>query len=514
MNQATGKMPFNLGDLLLRAGMGERTAFVDLRLEGKPVEITASDFDQHIHAFARGLKKLGIQPGQSVGLLSENRWEMLVAYLGTMFMGAVAVPINHRLPRETVGHIIKDADIRLMFFDEGRRSFISGDVRNIGIDDSGADGFQAFLNPGSIDAYVPDDNDIAEILYTSGSTGMPKGVPLTHTGQLWALNHYLEPLDGARTGRNTIIAAPLYHMNGLIFSCACLLNATIIISLPKFDAARYIQAVADYRCAELSGVPTMFAMIAALADRPSPAELRCVKKITIGSAPLSDALLNQMSTMFPAAKISNGYGSTEAGPAIFGPHPDGKPQPWLSVGYPLKEIQWRLRGGTSPDVGAFELKTGALPKGYLNRPDADRERFENGWFKSNDIMRRDEDGFFYFVSRADDMFVCGGENIYPEEVEALLNRHPSVQQSLVVSAPDDIKGLVPVAFVVPMPREKASEQVIKTFCLEKGAAYSHPRRVVFKDALPVGGTHKIDRRSLEREALELMVAAGRASPSQ
>lgn len=500
-------LPSNLGDLLHRAVTGDRKVLIDLRIEDEPVAFSADELDQRVRAFARGLNTCGIAPGDRVGLLSENRWEMLVAYLATMYLGAVAVPINHRFPAETIAHIEGDADLDLVFCDGPCRTLVPNGVQAICFDDAAR--FETFLDPGPLGVYEPGPEDIAEILYTSGSTGFPKGVPLTHRGQLWALGKYLSPpADGAE--RNLIVA-PLYHMNAIVYSSACLLNGVTIIMQPRFDAARYVNAVAKYRCTQLSGVPTMLAMVAALGHRAIPSDLSFVKTIAIGSAPLSDAMLRQIQALFPAAEVSNGYGTTEAGPAVFGPHPEGKPRPPLSIGYPYEDVEWRLTGGDSPEEGVLELRTAALATGYINRPDADKERFRDGWYNTNDIMRRDADGFFYFVSRADDMFVCGGENVYPGEVEKLLNRHPVVQQSFVVGAPDDIKGTVPVAFVVPMRDAEVDEAELRSFTIENGPAYAHPRRIVFKSALPLGGTQKVDRKSLELEAASLMIASGRAS---
>jgi acyl-CoA synthetase (AMP-forming)/AMP-acid ligase II len=149
--------------------------------------------------------------------------------------------------------------------------------------------------------------------------------------------------------------------------------------------------------------------------------------------------------------------------------------------------------------------------GYLNLPHVTAEKMRQGWYVTGDIMRRDENGFFYFVGRADDMFVCGGENIYPGEVENLLERHPQVAEAIVVPAPDDIKGQIPVAFIVPRAGTPPSVEEIKAYTLANGPAYAHPRFVVFRDQLPLSGTHKIDRATLVKEAARLSRVAGRAS---
>jgi long-chain acyl-CoA synthetase len=214
--------------------------------------------------------------------------------------------------------------------------------------------------------------------------------------------------------------------------------------------------------------------------------------------------------LFPNADVENGYGTTEAGPAVFGPHPRGLPRPALSVGYPLHDIGCALVDGPSADQGVLALKTRALMQGYLNLTAATAARMRDGWYLTGDIMRRDADGFYYFVGRADDMFICGGENIYPGEVEKLLERHPDVAQAIVVAASDDIKGQIPVAFVVPRPGANPTVEEIKRYALAEGPAYAHPRFVQFLSSLPVSGTHKIDRTALTAEAERIVTAAGRS----
>jgi acyl-CoA synthetase (AMP-forming)/AMP-acid ligase II len=254
----------------------------------------------------------------------------------------------------------------------------------------------------------------------------------------------------------------------------------------------------------------MFALMVRERDLIKTLDLGSVHHVTIGSAPLTDALLAQVKTLFPNAGVENGYGTTEAGPAVFGAHPRGLPRPPLSLGYPLAEIGCDLVDGDSADQGVLALRTQALMQGYLNLPAATASRMRDGWYLTGDIMRRDAEGFFYFVGRADDMFVCGGENVYPGEVEKLLERHPDVAQAIVVAAPDDIKGQIPVAFIVPRVGRNPTAEAIKRYALAEGPAYAHPRFVEFLSSLPVSGTHKIDRTALTAEAERIVKAAGRS----
>ncbi|MGE3712190.1 MAG: class I adenylate-forming enzyme family protein, partial [Hyphomicrobiaceae bacterium] len=200
--------------------------------------------------------------------------------------------------------------------------------------------------------------------------------------------------------------------------------------------------------------------------------------------------------------ITNAYGTTEAGPVVFGPHPKGLPQPEMSVGYPHPLVALRLAdgGNRTAEQGILEMKCPAVMSGYHNRPDLKPPFTKDGFYITGDVFRRDENGFHYFVGRCDDMFVSGGENIYPADVERMLERHPDVGQAAVVPVDDDIKGTKPVAFVIRKPGAEVSADDIKQFALANAPAYQHPRSVWFVDDIPLASTNKIDRGALKREA--------------
>jgi long-chain acyl-CoA synthetase len=499
----------NLGDILRLPTLSSRLAYVDLRVPDAPRRCTAAELDALIVAVARGLRRRGISPGDRVGILSQNRLEFVLGYFGCLRAGAVAVPINYRLPASTVAHVFRDSGIGLALADAARAALVPTGTPLVNFDARGGDGFEELLDPGADPKFEPAADDLAEILYTSGSTGLPKGVPLDHRGQLWALERYLQPLDEDQPQRCTLVVAPLYHMNGLFFSCVALASRTTLITMPRFEARVYLEAVASWRCAVLSGIPTMFALMVRERDLVERLDFSSVREISIGSAPLTDALLGEVQRTFPNATIRNGYGTTEVGPGVFGPHPDSIPTPPLSLGVPMPGVECALVDGVTPDEGVLAVRTPALMRGYLNLPDVTAARMRDGYYLTGDVMRRDRDGFHFFVGRADDMFVCGGENVYPGEVEKLLERHPDVAQAAVVSAPDDVKGAIPVAFVVPRPGATLDSEALRRYALDHGPAYAHPRFILLREELPVAGTHKIDRSSLAAEAVAVVRAAGR-----
>ena len=295
----------------------------------------------------------------------------------------------------------------------------------------GAESFDAFLDIGPFEAIVPGPGEPAMFLYTSGSTGTPKGVVLSHQSHIWVVNARLAPgLDKHRY----LIAAPLYHMNALALSkLACAAHATIVL-LPQFTARGYIDAIERYRATWLTAVPPMMAMMLRENGLMATTDFSSVQFVRMGSAPVSQSLMQAIHRALPKAAVTNAYGTTEAGPVVFGPHPKGLQQPEMSVGYPHPQVQLRLVDGDNRDAmqGVLEMKCPAVMNGYHNRPDVPPPITRDGYYITGDVFRRDENGFHYFVGRTDDMFVSGGENIYPADVERMLERHPGVAQAAVV----------------------------------------------------------------------------------
>jgi acyl-CoA synthetase (AMP-forming)/AMP-acid ligase II len=336
-------------------------------------------------------------------------------------------------------------------------------------------------------------------LYTSGSTGTPKGVVLSHQSHLWVVETRLAPgLDRHRY----LIAAPLYHMNALALSqLACAARATNVL-LPQFSARAYIEAIEHCRTTWLTAVPPMIAMMLREKELLARTDLSSVEFIRMGSAPVSASLMEAIHQALPRAAVTNAYGTTEAGPVVFGPHPQGLPQPETSVGYPHPKVELRLvdGGNRNAEQGVLEMRCPAMMNGYHNRPDVRPPFTPDGFYITGDVFRRDRNGFYYFVGRTDDMFVSGGENIYPADVERMLERHPDVAQAAVVPIDDDIKGQKPVAFVISKPGRAPSEDDIKRFALANAPAYQHPRRVWFVDDLPLASTNKVDRGALHQDA--------------
>ena len=442
--------------------------------------------------------------GTHIAIVSANRAEYVAAYFGIMRAGLVAVPVNVKLARDTIAFIAQDAAIALAFTDRAGHAQWPSAIPVIDFDDEGPDGFARTIRPSAFDTMAMAPDEIGQMLYTSGSTGRPKGVPLTHAGQLWALSRRIGAADA---GERYIIAQPLFHMNGLFSVKSVFATGASVVMMPGFDTRPYIEAMSRYGVTAVTAVPTMFARVVKEADLVRALPFR-LKRIGLGSAPITLSLIERIAELFPGAAISLGYGTTEAGPVVFGPHPDGTPTPPLSLGYPLpgSDVRW----AADPDApeGVLMMRNPSVMARYRNLPETSAKALRDGWYYSGDVMRRDENGFYYFVGRADDMFVCSGENIYPAEVEKLLERHPDVQQAAVVPLPDEERGQVPVAFVVTRPQHHVGAGGLKSFALANAPAYQHPRRIAFMADLPWAGTNKIDRRALIERARELESTGG------
>jgi long-chain acyl-CoA synthetase len=499
----------NLGDLIRRDRDLDKLAIIDLA-DGER-RVTYAELDAQAKGVARALGAKGFARGDRIGILSANRSEFVAAYFGILRAGFVAVPVNYRFPRATIDFILRDAGARLVFCDQSRRSACPADLQAVCFGDSGPEGFAAFLDPGPFDAVAAMPDEPAMFLYTSGSTGMPKGVVLSHQSHIWVVETRIDGQDFSR--HRFLIAAPLYHMNALALTkLACASHATIVMQ-PQFSAPAYIEAIGRHHCTWLTAVPPMIAMMLRERDLMASTDLSSVEFVRMGSAPVSQSLMQALHRALPEARVTNAYGTTEAGPVVFGPHPRGLPQPENSVGYPHPKVNVRLAdedgriAKADAAEGALEMKCPALMLGYHNRPDLPSPFTADGFYRTGDVFRRDNDGFYYFLGRTDDMFVSGGENIYPSDVERMLERHPDVVQACVVPIDDDIKGQKPVAFVVIRQGASVSSEDIKQFALANAPAYQHPRFVWFLDRLPLSTTNKIDRNGLMREAAQRIATA-------
>ncbi|SFU19413.1 class I adenylate-forming enzyme family protein [Mesorhizobium sp. YR577] len=486
----------NLGAALPGNIDADRISIVDL---SGPVrrDVSYSTFDALAEAYARGLKGNGFGSGSRIAVVASNSTTYLAIVYGALRAGITVVPVNYKLPAQLVAFILADAAVELVFCDAARRHLVPDTIRHIDIGDE--DALSVFRDFGAFEAVAPLEGDMAMVIYTSGSSGVPKGVIFSHRAHLWALDHRTSL--ASPTAQRTVVAAPLYHQNGLASSQATLGSGGTVILLPTFEVEAFARAIVEHSVEMITAVPTMIAMLMRRADLLRELDFSKVKLVRVSSAPSSPELFADIARIFRNARIVNGFGTTEGGPIFFGPHPDGIDTPQMSVGCAHPDVDLRLMRDGRPveDEGVLEVKSRAVMMGYLNRPDLTAKAMTaDGFYSTGDIFRRDTNGFFFFVSRADDMFVCGGENVFPGDVEAILGRHPAIAEVSVIPLADEIKGHKPVAFVVAHANATVTEDEIKAFALANGPACQHPRKVYFLPEMPLAGTNKIDRNALAR----------------
>jgi long-chain acyl-CoA synthetase len=491
----------NLGCIGIEFRDEDRPAIVDLCGE-TPRTVSYRQYHAHCDAVARGILRRGLQRGERVGILSGNRAEFLEVFYGVMRAGVVPVLINMLQPKDVIEWVTDNSDVQLVFCEAALRKLLPEGMKVVEFESLGADGYEAFKDPGEFGAVEPDGKEVAFHAYTSGSTGRPKGAMLSHKAHVWVAEHISRGRDFCPQD-SMIVAAPLYHKHGMNSIKCVLVGGSTLVLMRKFDARKYLATANEYHCTVLSGVPTMFAMMLQHRDLLQGQDWSRVRLATMGGAPASDELIDQVHEWVPNADIVLIFGITEVSAALFGRHPGGKVRPRHSVGYPIEGNEFRLVGGADENFGTLHVRGPGMMNGYVKNPEETAKRIQDGWYNTGDILRRDEDGWYYFIGRSDDMFVCSGHNIYPLEVELMLERHADIEQAAVVPVPDAIKHRLPIAFIVRRKGSTLSEEDVKQHALKNAPPYQYPRQVHFLDALPLSTVGKIDRRVLEARAREL-----------
>jgi len=482
----------NAGDLIISSVDMKNTGVVSLCAGQVDVTLKRSELLTQIKAVAHGLLARGLQRGQRVAVIANNSTQLLSVLLGTMYAGLVIVPLSTKFSKATSQQICEECEVALIFSDEEFTGQVPAGIQNIDLGSL----FQQFPHWDDLAPAATRPNDVACILYTSGSTGRPKGVQLSHHGLVWPLRAHIDNLVDVR-GERFLIAAPLFHMNAMFFAMLALYGGGSIVLLSRFSTEQYTLAINAYQCTYLTAIPTMLALVTQKTISMDINTCPSVRYIDIGSAPSTVALFERVSAVFPFANVMNSYGSTEAGPTLFGSHPNGLPRPRMSIGYPVTGVETKFLG--EGEARVMMIRSPSLMLGYLNNQEETDRVVVDGWFYTGDLVRKDTHGFYYIVGRADDMFICGGENIYPAEVESILENHDAIEQACVVAAADEIMGSVPVAFVVKQAGSDLKFDEIKAYVQREGSAYLFPRYVEFIDELPRTGTEKIDRKRLEAE---------------
>ena len=489
----------NLGAILNMASP-DKAAIIGRDDTGEWTQYSYAQLDDMANGVARALSGEGLPEQSRIGVVALNSAEYMAVVLGAVRAGMIAVPINGKFPAETITGILEECEISHVFCDRAHRDRVQTDCRCVVLDGVGADGFTSFLDPGPFEPVTPDENGVALFLYTSGTTGRPKAVMLSHAGQRWVVNTRIADFPGTENER-FIVAAPLYHMNALALLFLTLGAGATCVLLPRFETSVYADGIMRWECTWMTAVPPMIAMLLRDEQALSGAEFDSIKFVRLGSAVVTPQLREQIRQLCPKATVINAYGTTESGPVTFMPVTgDGYPVDTLGREHPGVAVRLVDASGHASDQGILQVRSPAAMLGYYRRPDVKDPFTPDGYYSTGDVFRRDAEGLYYFVGRHDDMFVCGGENIFPAEVEAALERHPDSQQACVVPVEDEIKGHKPVAFVATRDGSNLSEQEVQDFARSVMPVYQFPRRVFFVADMPLAGTNKIDRARLKKQA--------------
>jgi long-chain acyl-CoA synthetase len=450
------------------------------------------------------LKSKGIEPGDRVGIMLPNVPHFPVAFYGALRAGAVVVPMNVLLKGREVQFYLEDPEAKLLF---AWHDF--ADAANTGAEGAGAEAilvkpgeFEQMLFEQEADHGMADrsGDDTAVILYTSGTTGTPKGAELTHDNLTSNVDTILSTLIEMQEDDVVLGALPFFHVFGL----TCGLNSTVkaggtLTLLPRFDPDKALEIFARDTVTIFEGVPTMYvAMLhAGSADSADTSSLRlCVS----GGSAMPGEVLRSFEEKF-GCKILEGYGLSETSPVASFNHPD-RERKVGSIGTPVAGVEMKVVDENDADVeqgevGEIVIKGPNVMKGYWRNPDATAEAIKDGWFHTGDMAKVDDEGYFFIVDRKKEMILRGGYNVYPREIEEVLYEHPAVAEVAVVGVPDDKMGEEVGAAVVLKKGEDVSADDLRAYVKDKVASYKYPRRIWFVDELPKGPTGKILKREVE-----------------
>jgi len=449
------------------------------------------------------LHQRGLKPGDRVGLMMPNVAEVPVVYYGVLRAGGVVVPMNPLLKAREVAYYLGDSGAGLVFAwhafaDQARGGAEQAGAELIVVD---ADGFPDLLDSADPDDRVTDvgDDDTAVILYTSGTTGQPKGAELTH-GNLMS-NTEVACTDIVRVRPDDVIfgGLPLFHVFGQTVALNVAVAAGACLTLlPRFDAAHALRIIADHRVTIFEGVPTMYVALLHQPDR-TDYDTSSLRMCVSGGAALPVQVLRGFEEAFGVA-VLEGYGLSETSPVASFNHP-GRERKAGSIGTPIRDVQMRVADREDQEVpqgevGEIVIRGPNVMKGYWQRPEATAEAIRDGWFHSGDLARVDEDGYFYIVDRKKDLIIRGGYNVYPREIEEVLYEHPAVAEAAVIGLPHPALGEEVGAAVVLKPGAVISAGELRDYVKSQVAAYKYPRHVWIADALPKGQTGKIQKRDI------------------
>jgi len=489
---------------------GDKTAFSTSYGQ----EISYEDLDRKARKVANVLIDQGVEPGDRVGLFVPNTLQFPPAYFGIIKAGGVAVPINLRMDPDSMVYVVDNSEMNVMIASDKVPGGSAEEVaQGAGVgtvlipgggDEDIVEDYDALVEEASAELDRPerDFEDVAVQPYTSGTTGNPKGVLLTHENLLSTIESYEKgglPID---PDDSILLVLPLFHIYALnaIMGTYLYTGASMVMQgIP--NPQMMLNAIQDEELTTFAGVPAMYNMMfREYQNNPDDYDLSSLDFAVCGAAPLADDTRRNGGVQKEAGCVGPMLPNVEI--KLVNPDDRGEVRVTAEDLEPRGMIEGRLDFDDPESVtGEIAIRGPQIFEGYFKLPEKNDEVFDDeGWFYTEDIARVDENGYFWMVDRADDMIIAGGENIYPAEVEDGLYEHPDIAEAAVVAAPHEVKGEAPVAFVVLEEGADVTEKELREFSLEHTAKYAHPRRIFFVDELPRSATQKVQRFKLEDEA--------------
>jgi long-chain acyl-CoA synthetase len=465
--------------------------------------LTYDEFRDAALRVAAGLRARGVEPGDRVGMVLPNVLSFPVVFYGALMAGAAVVPMNPLLKAREVEYYLRDSGARVVVTGEQSAEPVTEAAGTVGIESVtvGAALPEAVMADEGLPAPVDRaDGDTAVILYTSGTTGQPKGAELTHAG----LN------SNARTTRETLLEGspddvimgclPLFHVFGLTCSLnAGVLSGALLTLIPRFDGAKALDVIERDGVTVFEGVPTMFS---AMLHQPDAADrdVSSLRLCVSGGSAMPVEVMRSFEETFGCI-VLEGYGLSETSPVASFNHPHAERKPG-SIGTPIRGVEMRLVDDDGKDVapgevGEIAIRGENVMKGYWQREDETAKAIPDGWLRTGDLARQDDDGYYFIVDRKKEMIIRGGYNVYPREIEEALYEHPAVAEAACIGVKHPDLGEEVAAAVALKPGASAEPDELRNFVKERVAAYKYPRHVWLVESLPKGPTGKILRRSVE-----------------
>jgi len=472
--------------------------------------ITYGALKRRADELSPSLINLGVTKGAPIAILSSNSIEYVEILFALMKIGAVAVPMNHRLTKKDLKILLEHSGARVLFCEAALLELVTPAAQELeqvivinGKHPPASAAYEELFQPAlcADKTAAVSENDPAAIIYTAGTTDEPKGVLLTHGNLIWNTFNYSAALEYSPQDIE-LAPTPLFHTStfGRIFTYV--FNAMTAIMVRKFDPAECLAIIEQEQVTSITQAPTMYRMMLDIWSEGTW-NTSSVKRAVTGAAPMSAETKRSLKKLFPAAGFFDLYGLTEASPGVAILTPADFYQKAESVGRPMLSVEVRAAGAdyqTLPpgQVGEILCRGPNIMQGYYKAPQATARVLRNGWLHTGDAGWIDEDGFIYLVGRNKDIIISGGVNIYPGEVEAVLMQHPAVKEAAVIGVEDALWGEKVVAFVVLEKNASCTAQLLMDFCREQLAGFKCPRSVVFTPELPRNAAQKIMKQELKK----------------